>query len=73
MESVRVIRDKISGESRGFAFVDFFSVEDAKSVLVKTKGTATIDGSAVQLDFSKHSIRQPNQDPTQQDWICPMV
>lgn len=32
IEELRLIRDRQTGESRGFAFVDFFSIEEAKTV-----------------------------------------
>jgi hypothetical protein len=33
VEEIRLIRDKVTGESRGFAFVDFRTVEEAQAVM----------------------------------------
>lgn len=39
LKVVRLVRDKFNGESRGFAFVYFYSVEDATLVMDKLDGT----------------------------------
>jgi len=51
---VRIMRDKGSagGSSRGFAFVQFATTEDAAVALNRTKG-AKIDGRSVRISFSR--------------------
>ena len=59
---VRIMRDQYSDRSRGFGFVHFFRVEDAKKCLSLLQGS-TIDGiqsSGIQLSFAREQ-RAPNQ------------
>jgi nucleolin len=49
--SVRIPTDKESGRMKGFAYVEFSSVEDAQTALKSLDG-APIDGRAVRLDFA---------------------
>lgn len=44
VERASVVRDKMTGNSRGFGFVSFTTVEDANAVLAKTRGELTLDG-----------------------------
>ncbi len=82
VEQVRLARDKVSGESKGFAFVDFPSIQDAKQFMNYTNGTLTIDGNIIYLEFSKshsstvtiQSHKTNAQSPQEfKDWICPQV
>jgi len=89
VEDVRIIRDKGTGESRGFAFVDFFTIEEAKAFMEYNNGSIIIDGCKIQLDYSKpikpfvfpsgtsFSSGGPifmTQPPQEfKDWICPQV
>lgn len=52
VNAVRMIRNKQTGEPRGFAFVDFLSVEDATNLMAYQNKTLVIDGRTVQLDYS---------------------
>ncbi|KAJ4790629.1 suppressor of abi3-5 [Rhynchospora pubera] len=78
LRHVRVIRERGSGISRGFAFVDLPSVEDATRMLsgVREKGVV-VDGRRLLFDYSREpdnasrlgfgghrSIAPPS------DWIC---
>ncbi|XP_072220532.1 cold inducible RNA binding protein a [Leuresthes tenuis] len=49
IEKVDVIRDKETGRSRGFGFVKYDSVEDAKDALDAMNGK-TLDGRAIRVD-----------------------
>jgi RNA-binding protein 5/10 len=76
VEEVRLVRDKVSLESRGFAFVDFYTVEDAKNVMDYTRGTITIDGQSVHLDYSRSQgapAKPQSYHPDFKDWVCPKV
>lgn len=48
---VRIPTDKESGRMKGFAYVEFSSVEDAQNALKSMDG-APVDGRAVRLDFA---------------------
>eukprot|EP01116_Phalansterium_solitarium_P005246 TRINITY_DN1670_c0_g1_i1.p1 TRINITY_DN1670_c0_g1~~TRINITY_DN1670_c0_g1_i1.p1 ORF type:complete len:527 (+),score=161.90 TRINITY_DN1670_c0_g1_i1:162-1742(+) len=51
--SVRLIRDKLSGASRGFAFAEFATAEHAAYVLQQARaGAIYIDGRPARLDYS---------------------
>ncbi|XP_005797165.1 cold-inducible RNA-binding protein isoform X4 [Xiphophorus maculatus] len=49
IEKVDVIRDKETGRSRGFGFVKYDNVEDAKDALDAMNGK-TLDGRAIRVD-----------------------
>jgi RNA-binding protein 5/10 len=68
---VRLIRDKVTGDSRGFAFIDFSTQEEAKSFLDYTKGTIEIDGVTAQLDYSREKTNTRSSSPDFKDWVCP--
>lgn len=46
-----LIGDKRSGQSRGFGFVYFETVEEATAALTKTNGTL-LDGRSIRVDYS---------------------
>ena len=48
----RVITDRETGKSRGFGFVEFANIEDAKKAKEELDG-AEIDGRAVKVDFAE--------------------
>lgn len=60
---VRLIRER-SGESRGFAFVEFASVHDAQKFL--EGGTVRIGGRVLHLEYSRG---QADSHP-KMDWVC---
>ena len=65
IKGVRIIRDKLSGVSRGFGFVDFHSVDDAEAVVEATGGAITTeDGDQLWFDFSRggHGAEKPGGD-----------
>uniref|UniRef100_A0A3Q2YIP3 Cold inducible RNA binding protein a n=1 Tax=Hippocampus comes TaxID=109280 RepID=A0A3Q2YIP3_HIPCM len=49
IEKVDVIRDKETGRSRGFGFVKYENVEDAKDALEAMNGK-TLDGRSIRVD-----------------------
>lgn len=49
IEKVDVIRDRDTGNSRGYGFVKFDTVDDAKEALEAMNGT-TLDGRAIRVD-----------------------
>ncbi|WP_411022961.1 hypothetical protein, partial [Salmonella sp. s51228] len=48
---VFIVKDKESGESRGFGFVEFSSVDEAKKMMKKNTGKK-IDGRDIRLEFA---------------------
>jgi RNA recognition motif-containing protein len=55
VKACRVIRDKVTMQSRQFAFIEFFSVEAATQVLqqIKSMPNFTIDGANVNVAYAK--------------------
>ena len=51
IQSTKIIRDRQTGRSKGFGYVEFASASDAKSAL-KLNGTE-IDGFAINVDLSQ--------------------
>jgi RNA recognition motif-containing protein len=60
---LKVVRDRNTGLSRGFAFVDFDSSEEASRFVEHSSGRFAVGGVDVSVDFSKR-----NHDA--QDWMC---
>ncbi|KAL2017560.1 hypothetical protein VTK56DRAFT_1994 [Thermocarpiscus australiensis] len=52
VQSLRIPTDQESGRPKGFAYVTFSSVEDAKTAFTSLNG-ANLDGRPVRLDFAK--------------------
>jgi RNA recognition motif-containing protein len=74
VEQVRLMKDKTTGESRGFAFVDFPSIEDAQRVLSYTNRILVIDGCNIHLDYSKGPQQKPAAPAADhKDWLCTQV
>jgi RNA-binding protein 5/10 len=74
VNDVRLIRDKVTGESRGFAFVEFPSVDDAQRFMEYHHNTRLeIDGRIVYMDYSKQKDSNHHHNSEYRDWICPQV
>ncbi len=74
VNDVRLIRDKVTGESRGFAFVEFPSVDDAQRFMEYHHNTRLeIDGRIVYMDYSKQKDSNHHHSSEYRDWICPQV
>ncbi len=78
VEDVRLICNKQTGESRGFAFVEFPSVEEAQRFIAYCQGTVEIDGEYVEVTFSskpgynnKQRDNQKSSNSRKFDWACP--
>ena len=69
LEKVTVILDGKTGRSRGFAFIYFESVEDAK-VAKEAMSDQEIDGRRVRVDFS---ITKRAHTPTEEATIAVVV
>lgn len=83
---VRLIKNKMTGESRGFAFVDFSTVQEAQGFIDYNNGIFTIDGRNVTLDYSTSgvpaapgasgvgiAVPQQDRNALAKDWICQHV
>jgi hypothetical protein len=76
VESVRVIKNKTTGESRGFAFITFQSIELAQQVLNTLNGRIDVisQGRTIRgdLEFAfSHPRPESTPQPTRTDWNCP--
>ncbi len=52
VESVRVITDKYTGQSRGFGFVEMATAEEAKRAIAALNGTA-LDGRTLTVNEAR--------------------
>ena len=80
VNAVRLIRNKQTGEPRGFAFVDFLSIDDAMNLMAYQSKSLFIDGRTVQLEYSTTSAPPAAAAAAAanhpaggsfKDWICP--
>ena len=51
IKEVRLVRDKVTNQSRGFAFVEFTSVEAATNCMQTTNSTVRIDNVQVRVSY----------------------
>ncbi|GMH45124.1 hypothetical protein BSKO_13081 [Bryopsis sp. KO-2023] len=74
IESIRIMRDRITGQSRGFAFVDFASVDDARKVMDGGfSGPVEIDGCRLHMEYSSAPLpAKPSSGSAHLDWVCNM-
>lgn len=74
---VRLVKDKTTGDPRGFAFVDYATPQEAQSVIDQTRAIVTIDGVNATLDYAyaKPTAPPPKLEPldAKSDWVCPKV
>ncbi|XP_030073675.1 RNA-binding protein 10 [Microcaecilia unicolor] len=61
---VRLMRNKSSGQSRGFAFVEFNHLQDATRWMEANQRTLTILGQRISMHFSDPKPR------INEDWLC---
>ncbi|OQR94918.1 condensin-2 complex subunit D3 [Thraustotheca clavata] len=71
---VRIITNKATGESRGFAFVDFDSIESAKYVVqYYAKEPLVIYDRLIAIGYSETAKNKVvNPQPVRCDWLCEM-
>jgi uncharacterized protein YbbK (DUF523 family) len=53
--SVCLMRDPASGNSRGFAFVELASAEEAMDAIIALDGKATVDGQVIKVNAARES------------------
>lgn len=75
LKSVRVIKDRQTGLSKGFGFVDFPSVEAAKAMMdgAKLKGGLSLGDRTLSLHYSRplpDSVAGGASALKPMDWIC---
>jgi len=58
--SVKIIRDRFSGESKGFGFVEMASDDDAKKAIAELNGKE-IDGRALRVNEARPREDRPRQ------------
>lgn len=58
--SAKVISDKFSGQSRGFAFVEMSSEEEAKKAIAEFNNY-NLDGRTIVVNEARPQEEQPNQ------------
>ena len=56
--SARVVKDKMSGRSRGFGFVEMSSVEEAQNAINSLNGTE-LDGRAITVSEAQPQTERP--------------
>ncbi|KAM4737856.1 RNA-binding protein 10 isoform 2-T2 [Anableps anableps] len=61
---VRLMRNKSSGQSRGFAFVEFNLIQEATRWMETNQGTLLIMGQRVSMHYSDPKPR------ANEDWLC---
>ncbi|XP_024148654.1 RNA-binding protein 10 isoform X2 [Oryzias melastigma] len=61
---VRLMRNKSSGQSRGFAFVEFNLIQEATSWMETNQGALSILGHNVSMHYSNPKPR------ANEDWLC---
>lgn len=66
---VHVVRQKETGESRRFAFVEYPTIELAQQFMFQSGGMAQIDGAYVEILYSNKNALQTTS-MTKRDWIC---
>ncbi|KAF9167981.1 hypothetical protein DFQ26_002206 [Actinomortierella ambigua] len=59
ISQVRIVREKQTGESKGFGFVQFATVKDAEDFMARTHSSLTIGGVNVRVSYS-HRPRGSN-------------
>ncbi|XP_047122781.1 RNA-binding protein 10 [Hydra vulgaris] len=64
---IAVIRDRDTGDNRGYAFVEFHSIENAEKWLKFNKRVLFIDDRQIHMNFSKS---RKNDTPIYADWNC---
>jgi len=58
--SVKIIRDRFSGESKGFGFVEMVSDDDAKKAIAELNGK-DVDGRALRVNEARPREDRPRQ------------
>ncbi len=53
VETVRIIKDKYSGQSKGFGFVEMPSAEEARSAITDLNGKE-LNGRALKVNEARH-------------------
>lgn len=66
-KDIRLIRKKDTGSSRGFAFVEFFSTEEAKSMVERHDGEFRLLNQKVIMQYS---IQRDFDKEASADWYC---
>jgi len=61
VESANIIKDKFSGRSRGFGFVEMATEEEAKKA-VETLNGAELDGRALMVDEARPMQQRDNRE-----------
>jgi hypothetical protein len=69
VEEVKLIRDRMTGQSRSFGFAQFSTVDEARYFLSVTKKAMVVDGYTLSLEFSKSNEMKPTV-MEYKDWIC---
>jgi len=69
-KDIRLIRKKDTGASRGFAFVEFSSLEDSTRWMEAQQGWLSFDGTRVSMQYSVPRDQRFEIPKVTNDWIC---
>lgn len=70
---VRIVRDKATGQSRGFGFVDFATLTESEQFMNSSNGGMFIGNDYVELEYSHktpHSEEGKENEKSFKDWFC---
>nr|XP_027195844.1 RNA-binding protein 5-like [Dermatophagoides pteronyssinus] len=73
-KDVRLMRNKETGQSRGFAFIEFISIEQATQLKEFTQDCLTFGGEyecTLHYSFPKDNIIPIDKNVLKSDWSCP--
>lgn len=68
--SIRLIRDRSTGESKGYGFIEFNTVSEAESLVILSKGTLKLGDRSLSVDFSHGNRKESSFEQRGQDWNC---
>jgi len=72
--SIRLIRDRTTGQSRGFGFLEFATIEESQKFVYENHQTLKLHDRLINIDFShgqnRASAASSLSKNRRQDWMC---